>query len=215
LFGLPKKTEINKLLPKKAIFDKFMPSTSERKLFDEQISRLAIFSEISPQTVSIAPSNDFSMVYIISVILKVYDFDKRNLILLSKLIDQRMLFALQFENKLRFGAYYAERMLFSENKPVNAWKLNLNGHDMKTVWENLVAEIAGIKIVSGRSLDEIILGNERRDKLINQLNKMEMKAMKENQPRRKWQYAEEITRLKVELEELDYGKVENADTEHR
>lgn len=41
MFGLPKSTEINKQLPKKVIFEKFKPNTTDRKLFDEQISRLA------------------------------------------------------------------------------------------------------------------------------------------------------------------------------
>lgn len=53
MLGLPKSTEISKQLPKKAIFDRFKPSPADRKLFDEQINRMAIIAEISPQTVAI------------------------------------------------------------------------------------------------------------------------------------------------------------------
>jgi hypothetical protein len=205
MFGLSKSTEISKQLPKKVIFDKFKPNAADRKLFDEQISRLSIVTEISPQTVSIVASTDVSAVYIILVTLKTADCDKKNIALLSKLIDQRMLFALQSEDTVRFAVYRAGRVLFSENKPLDAWKLNLRGLDVGAVWENMIAEIGGFDLFGGRTLDETIAANERRDKLIKQITTLDKKAMSERQPRRKWEYAEEIKRLKVDLEELNNG----------
>ena len=95
MFGLPKSTEINKQLPKKAIFEKFKPSFADRKLFDEQINRLSIVAEISPQTVSIAADEEVAAIYIILVLMKTVECDKKNIILLSKLINQNMLIALQ------------------------------------------------------------------------------------------------------------------------
>lgn len=59
MFGLPRSTEIKKPLPKKAIFDRFKPRPDERKLFDEQINRLVIVAEISPQTLAVAASRMF------------------------------------------------------------------------------------------------------------------------------------------------------------
>ena len=70
MFGLPKTTEINKQLPKKAIFEKFKPNAADRKLFDEQINRLSIVAEISPQTVSIAADEEVAAIYIILVLMK-------------------------------------------------------------------------------------------------------------------------------------------------
>ena len=70
MLGLPKSTEINKTLPKKAVFDKFKPNAADRKLFDDQISRLAIVAEISPQTVTVTAGTDVSAVYVILVTLK-------------------------------------------------------------------------------------------------------------------------------------------------
>lgn len=205
MFGLPKSTEINKPLPKKLIFDKFKPNTADRKLFDEQISRLAIVSEISPQTVSIVASADVSAVYVILVTLKVADCDKKNIALLSKLIGQRMLFALQYEDTVRFAVYRAERVLFSESKPFNVCKLNLRGLDLGAVWENMIAEIGGFDISGGKNLDDTITAKERRDRLIKQITTLDKKAMNERQPRRKWELAEEIKRLKAELEEINNG----------
>ncbi len=205
MFGLPKSTEINKLLSKKAVFEKFKPNANDRKLFDDQISRLAVVTEISPQTVSIAATDDVSAIYIIQVTLKAADCDKKNIALLSKLIDQRMLFDLQFEDIVRFAVYRAERVLVSESKQLDEWKLHLRGLDLGAIWENMIAEIVGIDLTGGKKLDDTIIVNERRDKIIKQIAVLDKKAMNERQPRRKWEYAEEIKRLKLELEELNNG----------
>lgn len=205
MFGLPKSTEINKPLPKKAVFDRFKPKPDDRRLFDEQINRMAIVAEISPQTVSVAASGDVSAVFVILVTLKVPECDKKNIALLSKLIDQRMIFALRYEGDVRLAVYRAERVLLSQSKPLEEWKLSLSGLDLGAVWENIIAEIGGVDLAGGKDLDETIAASERRDKLTGQIAALEQKAMSEQQPRRKWEDAEEVKRLKAELEELNNG----------
>lgn len=199
MLGLPRSTEINKPLPKKALFDKFKPNGSDRKLFDEQINRLAIVAEISPQTVSLAANTEVSAVYVIAVTLKTTDCDKKNITLLSKLIDQRMLFVLQYRDNARLAVYRAEKVLVSEEKPTDEWQLDLSGLDLEAVWENIIAQISGIDFKGRRDLDAALAENDRRNKLTNQIVVLEKKAMSERQPRRKWEYAEEIKRMKIEL----------------
>ena len=199
MFGLPKSTEINKQLPKKAIFEKFKPSASDRKLFDDQINRLSIIAEISPQTVSIAADEEVAAIYIILVQMKTIDCDKKNIILLSKLIDQNMLFALQYEGNVKFAAYRANRVLMSDSKPIDEWEFKLKGLDLKAIWDALVADVAQIEQVEDKDLDEIIIQNEFREKLKKQISILEKKAMNERQPRRKWDIAEEIKLLKEQL----------------
>lgn len=201
MLGLPKSTEINKPLPKKAVFDKFKPSPADRKLFDEQINRMAIVAEISPQTVSIAAGTDITALYVILVTLKVPECDKKNIALLSKLIDQRMVFALQYEDMVRLAVYRAERVLISDSKTNDAWKISLSGLDLGTVWENIIAEIGGIDLTGGKSLNETIAANERREKLIKQIATLEKKAWLEKQPKKKFELAQQIKLLMSELEE--------------
>lgn len=205
MLGLPKSTLINKPLPKKSIFDKFKPSTEDRKRFDEQIGRLAIIAEISPQTVSLAASDDVSAIYVIHVMLKANNCDSRNIALLSKLIDQRMLFALQFEDQIQLAACRAGRVFITDRQPSDYWHLSLQGLDLGAVWDQIVAGIGGIEFNGSQDLDMVIATNERRDKLVKQIASLESKAMNERQPRRKWEMVEEIYRLKTDLEELDNG----------
>ena len=205
MFGLPRSTEIKKPLPKKAIFDRFKPKPDDRKLFDEQINRLVIVAEISPQTLAVNASLDVSAIYLILVSLKTPECDKKNIVLLSKLIDQRMLFVLQYEDTVRLAVYRAERVLVSESKSLHEWKLNLRGLDLGAIWENIIAEIGSIDLTKGKSLDETIIANERREKLKKKIAALEKKAMNEKQPRRKWELVEEVKRLKNEMEEFSNG----------
>jgi len=199
MLGLPKATELAKALPKKAIFDRFKPSLADRKLFDEQINRMSIVHEISPQTVAIKESADVSAVYVVLVTLKTVKCDKKNISLLSKLIDQRMLFVLQFGDTARLAVYRAEKVLISESKPLSEWKLSLSGLDLKAIWENIIAQIGGIDLTGGKDLNMTIAENDRQEKLQKQITALEKKAMTERQPRRKWEIAKEIRRLKIEL----------------
>ena len=201
MLGLPRATELSKALPKKAIFDRFKPSPTDRRLFDEQINRMSIVAEISPQTVALKASEDISAVYVILVALKTNQCDKKNIALLSKLIDQRMLFVLQSGENARLAVYHAGRVLMSESTPLTDRKLNLSGLDLEAVWENAIAQIGGIDLTGGKALNATIAENDRQEKLTKQIMALEKKAMTERQARRKWELAEEIRRLKIELGE--------------
>ena len=201
MLGLPRATELSKALPKKAIFDRFKPSPTERRLFDEQINRMSIVAEISPQTVALKASEDISAVYVILVALKTNQCDKKNIALLSKLIDQRMLFVLQSGENARLAVYHAGKVLMSESTPLSDWKLNLSGLDIEAAWENAIAQIGGIDLTGGKALNATIAENDRREKLTKQITALEKKAMTERQARKKWELAEEIWRLKIELGE--------------
>ena len=199
MFGLPKTTEINKQLPKKAIFEKFKPNAADRKLFDEQINRLSIVAEISPQTVSIAADEEVVAIYIILVLMKTANCDKKNIILLSKLINQNMLFALQYENTVNFAAYRADRVIMSDSRSMDDWELKLKGLNLRSTWDALIADISGLEPADGKSLDEMIIQNENIKRLEKKIDILEKKAMIERQPRRKWDLAQEIKQLKEQL----------------
>jgi hypothetical protein len=200
MLGLPKSTEISKQLPKKAIYDRFKPKPDDRRLFDEQISRMSIVAEISPQTVAIKASGDVSAVYVVLVTLKTPDCDKKNIALLSKLIDQRMLFVLQSGDAARLAVYRADKVLMSESKPLAEWKLPMSGLDLEAVWENVIAQIGGVTITDGNTLDEQIAADEQRAKMLRRIEQLEKQARAEKQPRRKWELAAEVRKLKSQME---------------
>lgn len=199
MFNLPKSTELNRFIPKKAIYDKFKPTTAERKLFDDQINKITIVGEISNKTVNISVGEEVNAIYILLITMKTKECDKKNIALLSKLIDQKMLFALKYEDEVQFATYRAGRVLISDIKPLDSSELKLNGLDLDSIWDNLIATIMGINLTKGKVLDESIIENEEKEKLMKQIAVLEKKAMNERQPRRKWELADELNKLKKQL----------------
>jgi hypothetical protein len=187
---------MNRQLPKKAIFDKFKPNTQDRQRFDAEIRRLAIIHEISPATVNIAAGETVNAFYVVLVSLRNSVCDKKNMLLLSKLIPQNMLFVLEYEDKAQLAVFRAGKVLESEKKPLGEWDIKLSGLNLDSVWDNIIIQIDGVEVSDGKTLDEQIAADEECAKLNRRIEQLERQARSEIQPRRKWELAEEVRRLK-------------------
>lgn len=202
MFNLPVTTDVQKVINKKTIFEHLNLSTSDRKLFDEQIAKITIVSEISPKTVNIAITENDPFIFILLIQLKSQNCDKRNIDLLAKVINQRLLFALQYKEEVHFATKRADRVLFSKRQSLNEWELRLEGLNLNYIWNQLTIDIFDISIRKGKTIDESILLNEQRSKLQEQINRLDKKARIESQPRRKREFVEEVRKLQKQLEEI-------------
>ena len=98
MLGLPKSTELNKLLPKKAIYAKFQMNTAQKERFDGDISRISIVGELSPGTTGLAAGGTVGSIFVLLTALKHPDFQANTIAQISKLIDQNMLLDAVWEN---------------------------------------------------------------------------------------------------------------------
>ncbi len=194
-FGLPHTAEVNKALPKKAIFAKFGLKAAQRDHFDEDISRLVISHEITTRSVPALATVDIQGIYVVTVLLKRKDFDHRNIELLTKLIPQKMVIALLHDEQVQFAIFH-ERLFFSPWQPADEASLPLNGLSLDDVWQSMVTTIGDINIKEGNTLTEQIIADEQHDKLKHQIEVLENKMRKESQPRRKFELHQQISELK-------------------
>ena len=95
MIGLPKTTELNRQLPKNAIYAKFQMNTAEKERIDRDISRIYIVNEISAEKVNLKEGAEVKSFFVMSVLLKRKDFDEKNIITLSKLIPQNIVMVLE------------------------------------------------------------------------------------------------------------------------
>ncbi|MDR1827035.1 MAG: DUF4391 domain-containing protein [Methylobacteriaceae bacterium] len=201
MFGLPKTTELARALPKKAIFDKFKPCAADRQRFDADIQHLTIVGEVSTATTGIAAGDSGKAFYVVLVSLRDAECDAKNLALLSRLTGQNMLFVLEHHGMVRLAAFRAGKVLESADKPLTEWRLSLTGLNLDTVWENIIAEIGSVTVAEGRTLDQQILADDERAKLLKRVEELEARARKEKQPYRKLELAEEAQQLKYQLKD--------------
>lgn len=199
MLGLPKATELNKPLPKKAIYAKFNMNTAAKEKFDVDISKIIISGEISPATVSIAAGTEISAIFILLVSLKRQNYDLHTITQLSKLIDQKMLLVLEY-NGQRCLAIYHNKLIQSKWQPADNCHIILKGLDLDSVWKNLIQQVGNIQISGGRTLDQQIAENERTEKLEKEIQKLEKLARAEKQPRKKFELFKKIKLIKMELE---------------
>ena len=199
MYGLPHTTEIRKQLPKKAIYAKFELKPTQRDGFDADVSRIDIVAVVSPTTVpAIATGEDIKEFYVLAVQLKRKDYDEKNIAMLSKLIPQNILFALQYEEKTQLAVYHT-KLIKSNWKPTDETTISLTGLNLDTVWENIIKAIGEIQVQEGKTLSEQIQDDEQRAKTLKLIEQLEQKACTEKQPRKKLELFEKLKELKKRL----------------
>lgn len=198
MFNLPANTEVNKALPKKAIFAKFGLKAAQRDHFDEDISRLVISHEITSRSVPALATVDIQGIYVVTVLLKRKDFDHRNIELLTKLIPQKMVIAILLDEQVQFAIHH-ERLFFSPWQPADGASLPLNGLSLDDVWQSMVTTIGGFTLQDGNTLTEQIVVDEQQEKLRKQIAALEKRLNKEKQFNIQREIYAEIKRLKSQL----------------
>ena len=199
--GLPKTTEVNKQLPKSVIYAKFKMNTATKERIDRDISRIYIINEISAAKVNFQEGVAVKSFFVVSVLLKRKDFDKKNIIMLSKLIPQNIVMVLESEDKAKLAAYRG-KLLQTEWLPKEKVSLELKGLNLDEVWENVIVQIGGLKIEQGRTLDEQISIDEQRSKLQKEIDRLERLARVEKQPKKKFELVQQIKKMQAEMEEI-------------
>lgn len=198
MLGLPKSTEMNKQLPKKAIYAKFQMNTATKAKIDADISKISIVNEIAPAKVNIPAGEEVKSFFALLVSLKRKDYEERTIGMLSKLIPQNILFVLEHDGQSRLAIYHT-KLMQSEWKPTDKQQIELRGLDLDRVWENIVVAVGGVTVEEGRSLDEQIVEDEKRKKLEKEIARLEKLARAEKQPKKKFELVQTLSKLRKEL----------------
>ena len=194
MLGLPKATELNKQLPKNAIYAKFQMNTAERVKIDADISRITIVNEVSPAKINIADGEQVKSFFVLLVALKRKDFEDKTIITISKLIPQNMLLVLEYDGEAKLATYHT-KLMQTDWKRKEEFSIELKGLNMDAVWENIIVQIGGITIEQGNTLDEQIAVDEQRMKIQKEIDRLIKLAKKEKQPKKKFEMVQEIKNL--------------------
>ena len=210
MYGLPATTAINKPLYKKAIFErstygrfdtskKFNLKAAERDRFDMDISRMALVARVSSATVpALTKGKEIEGFYVLQVTLKRKDYDAKSILLLQKLIPQKLIFALQYDDQTQFCIFHI-RLQQSEWMPTSETTISLQGLTLDDVWNNIVAAIGGLDTQTEETLEEQIIIREQREKLLRQIESLEKQCRAEKQIRKKYELHQQLTKLKEKL----------------
>jgi hypothetical protein len=200
MLSLPKSTELSKQLPKKTIYLTFKMNTTAKEKFDADIKKLVIVNELSTTTTVIIKGNDVAAIYVVLVSLKRDTFDERNIGLISRLINQKMIYILEYNGNAKLASYHT-KLIHTDWKPIDEWTIQLKGLNFDDVWENIVIQIGDVKLKEGNTLGEQLLVDFNRQKLLKEITMLEKQARSESQPRRKFEIVQKIKLTQKELGE--------------
>lgn len=198
MLGLPKATELNKKLPKTAVYAKFQMNTAEKAKIDADISRITIVNEVSASKVNIAPGEKVQAFFVLQVVLKRREFNERTLIVLSKLIPQNMVLLLEYDSQAKLAVYHTKLLQTLWSDPDNL-SLAIDGLNMDAVWENVIVQIGGIQVQEGNTLDQQLTQDDQKAKLEKEIARLKKQLWAEKQPKKKFELMKKINTLKEDL----------------
>lgn len=204
MLGLPASTEIRKVITKKKVYERFGSemNAERRKSFDADIARITLVNEVSPISVNIPEGENVKSFFVILIALRKKDYDKQNIAFIAKMFGQKLLLVLEYEGQHSFAIWQTRLIQQDWTTPENLC-VEIVGLDLDKVWENIVAETAGVEVVQGQSLDQQLALQQKRQKLEKEIAKMEKLAWAEKQPKRKMELVQRIQTLRSSISGLE------------
>lgn len=196
MYGLPENCIINKPLYKKAVFEKFNLKSAERDRFDADISKIAIVAYVSPSKIpALHEGQEVKEFYVLQIQLKHRDYDSKNILMLNKLIPQKMVFALEFDDNIQLCIFHT-RLQQSEWIFASDATIPIKGLSLDDVWNNIVAEIGGLSNDAEETLEQQIIEREERENLLKQIEALEKRCRLEKQKHKKYEQHQQLLKLK-------------------
>lgn len=211
MLGFPQTTEFNKRIPKQKFYENLDVSPALKRVFVEQIKLIHWRNKLAESTLNIALGQAVTEIEVIEIKLTQPQLDEAVLRQIDKEIPYHILFVLSYGNKVQAWTGHKEaaesgKKAFKVNKYYHTeWMLedelilDIEGLNMDAVWDNFIIQIGGVELEQGNDLAEQIAVDERKEKLIKEIEKLEKQARNEKQPNKKFELAQKVKALKEKL----------------
>lgn len=211
LLNFPKSTEFNKRIPKQKFYENIAVTPAMKRAFVEQIRIIYWRNKIATTTLNLAAGEQVTEIEVFEVRLSAPKLDESVLRQIDREIPYHILFLLEYEGRyqavigykeaaagktaFKVDRYYSTDWLDEDDLPVH-----LDGFTLDAVYENFVRQIAGDILVeeNGTTLKESIEQQKQREQLEKQIVALEAKIRKEKQPKKKFELAQKLQKLKLE-----------------
>ena len=198
MIKLPQSTELDRRITKQTFYDNIAISSSIKRVFIDDIKSIYWKNKISTTTLNVEAGKKIEEIQILELQLYKPELDISALQVIKNGIPYNLVFLLTCENESQLAVFHT-KWFFTDWMPTESLFLDIIGKSLDDIWNNFVKQIGYIETKDGRTLDEQIAENDRVAKIKKDIEKLERKAKKEVQPKRKFELHQEILRLKNEL----------------
>lgn len=198
MLGLPKSTELSRVLAKNNVYMKLNMNSKAKEAFDADISKITIVNEVSPVSTSIAAGDTVSRFFIVHILLKKESFSEKNIELLSKFIPHKTVFALEYEGKICL-AVYETKLIRNQFQPADETTLSLQGLSLDEVWANVVHTVQGGEWDEELTVTENVQHQIEIENILKEIVRLEKQIKNEKQPKKKFELVQKMKKLKEKL----------------
>ena len=212
MLDLPVSTQFNKRIPKQKFYENLSVTPAIKRIFVEQIQSIWWRNKLAPATVNLAPGQTVTELEVFEIQLNQPSLDEAILWLIDKEIPYHILFILNcgdtaqawigYKEKAASGtsAFKVSGYYHTDWMPTDKLTLTLEGLTMDAVYESLVRQIAGDRLLSdnAESLKESIDRSTKRADLEKKIAALEKKIRKEKQLNRQMELNAELQKIKKE-----------------
>ncbi|WP_400225337.1 DUF4391 domain-containing protein [Methanomethylophilus alvi] len=212
MLGLPASTELNKKqgrnIPKTKFFSNIDLTGAQERLFVDELSSIKWMNKISPATMNLTISNGILELEVFYLKLKGMNVSERLLKIIDSAIVHPIIYVLDNENTSKIMISYKES---SDSGKVNVktyysteWvkdlpSLDFNALTTGELYQSLISQISDSRIITPNSevsLAESVSLDIDRQKALAEIEKLEQKIKRTNQPNKKIELVHQLRELK-------------------
>ena len=174
--------------------------TAQRQRIDADIARIDIIARLAQDTLpAVAGGKEVKDIYVLSVSLKTKDYHPDSIKLLARLIPQRMLFVLYYQQQAQLAIIH-EGLHTSDWNMKDELRIPLSGLNFDALWEHLVVTIGDISLNTEQTLDERIQNKQEKERILKEIEQLERRIDKEKSLTKQMQLYSQINQRKKYLE---------------
>ena len=198
----PKATTVGRIMPKDAFYKRMNLSAELKEKFVTDIKRITVSNSLTANTLNLEKDSEVIEILILTVDLKIQDFDGRIIESIARQNPHQIVFLLRFEDTAKLSVYY-NKLYTTEWKPAGELQLTVKGFNLDDVWYSFLEQIAlKVDIVAQNVTDAIAVKLQKQDafiKLQKEIDKLERLARSEKQPLKKFELFQQLQDKKREI----------------
>ena len=207
MLDFPEKTFFNKPVPKAKFYEKLDVKPALKKVFVNQIEKIVWRNKLAPATLNVQPGTRVQELQVFEISLRSSPLDEAALKLIDKGIPYHILFLLKHDDLYMACMGYkdlADKTISQYFKTdwmtLDELPLQTSGVTLDDVYDGYIKQInSRLDTDSATSLKDVIRDDAQRTIIERQIARLEAQMRTEKQPRRKFELAQTIQKLKNEL----------------
>ena len=201
MINLPEDTRVHKRIPKEAFYKHLQLNTSLREKFINDIDIIYVEWTLTTKNLHLSKEEIQDEIVFLLIKLKKKDFDSKLLEVIAKQNPHKIVFVISYKDDIQLAIVHG-KIFLTEWHNAKEISLNLNGFSIQEIWNGFIEQIAiSNNYVLNQELttDEKIAKQESIQKLRYLIDKTEIAARKEQQPKKKFELYNILEKYKRKL----------------